>query len=414
MSSIPSSLPPHDDNSEAVHALNNNINNNMRDGHGNATPEVSAHELAMMEEQAAFTKVVSSMLAYESYSLHEVARWERQLKMLPARHLRLPCVGQRLQAMANEARPRIQANQHFLRALLTTQSLIAEGEEGQGSAFPNWRVELGRDSTNGDGMNIATTSTTNNTKSDALKDTRQTIDERRSMSDGITKVRYIFKNLMRDWSEEGLSEREESYGRMIAELKRLLRPDDGQGNRSRVLVPGAGLGRLVLDVCVAGYRCEGCEWSYYMLLTSDFMLNSCAAREHTVFPFVLETCNVVSTNDQMRSIQVPDVGCGSLNIPIDAMSMSAGDFCELYSSKDMESQFDAVLTCFFIDTAQNIAEYIEVSETYLKHHENILLYHGRMSKVHQTIYTVLYIQNNALDNDNMIVYSLCCVVSSVI
>jgi hypothetical protein len=35
----------------------------------------------------------------------------------------------------------------------------------------------------------------------------------------------------------------------------------------RVLVPGAGLGRLPLEIASRGYACQGNEFSYYMLLT---------------------------------------------------------------------------------------------------------------------------------------------------
>jgi hypothetical protein len=64
-------------------------------------------------------------------------------------------------------------------------------------------------------------------------------------------------------------------------------------HRYRVLVPGAGLGRLVFDLAclgtfpnatprrrlfvltvpLAGYDVEGNEFSYFMLLTSQTMLN---------------------------------------------------------------------------------------------------------------------------------------------
>lgn len=35
----------------------------------------------------------------------------------------------------------------------------------------------------------------------------------------VLQVRYVLKNLVRDWSAEGQLERQESYGRIIQELK---------------------------------------------------------------------------------------------------------------------------------------------------------------------------------------------------
>lgn len=40
--------------------------------------------------------------------------------------------------------------------------------------------------------------------------------------------------------------------------------------------------------------------------------------------------------------------------------MVAGDFVEVYSRPDAVGTFDSVVTCFFLDTAHNIIEYMEV------------------------------------------------------
>ena len=40
-----------------------------------------------------------------------------------------------------------------------------------------------------------------------------------------------------------------------------------------VLVPGAGLGRLAYEIAKQGYSCQGNEWSLFMLMASNFILN---------------------------------------------------------------------------------------------------------------------------------------------
>lgn len=40
-----------------------------------------------------------------------------------------------------------------------------------------------------------------------------------------------------------------------------------------VLVPGAGLGRLAWEIARLGYICQGNEWSFFMLFSSNFVLN---------------------------------------------------------------------------------------------------------------------------------------------
>jgi hypothetical protein len=41
----------------------------------------------------------------------------------------------------------------------------------------------------------------------------------------------------------------------------------------KVLVPGAGLGRLAFDIAKSGFSTQGNEFSFYMLLASNFILN---------------------------------------------------------------------------------------------------------------------------------------------
>ena len=35
-------------------------------------------------------------------------------------------------------------------------------------------------------------------------------------------TRYVLKNMMRDWSAEGAAERQQSYGRILQELKNVF------------------------------------------------------------------------------------------------------------------------------------------------------------------------------------------------
>ncbi|KAK2351326.1 S-adenosyl-L-methionine-dependent methyltransferase superfamily protein [Trifolium repens] len=46
--------------------------------------------------------------------------------------------------------------------------------------------------------------------------------------------------------------------------------------------------------------------------------------------------------------------------------MCGGDFIEVYSDPNQKGAWDAVVTCFFIDTAHNSVEYIEIISQILK------------------------------------------------
>ena len=68
-------------------------------------------------------------------------------------------------------------------------------------------------------------------------------------------VQYVLKNLVRDWSAEGAPERAQSYGRILKELQARLGGSLRPGApRPRVLVPGAGLARLCIEIA-ALVRC---------------------------------------------------------------------------------------------------------------------------------------------------------------
>ena len=62
----------------------------------------------------------------------------------------------------------------------------------------------------------------------------------------------------------------------------------------------------------------------------------------------------------------PDVPACEAGIQPGCMSMCAGDFVEVYGAPDQAGQWDAVATCFFIDTAHNVVEYLEIIARCLK------------------------------------------------
>lgn len=184
----------------------------------------------------------------------------------------------------------------------------------------------------------------------------------------LEKARSTLRQFYRDWSEEGAAEREACNGPVIKSLQkeRSVR----SGSSMRVLVPGAGLGRLVFDLCCAGFDAEGNEISYHQLLASSYILNICPkAKEHTLFPWVHSFSNHRNRANHLKSVLVPDVHpattLGGVEHPGE-MSMSASDFLCLYGNEEHRDTFDAVATVFFLDTAPNIIRYIETIRNCLR------------------------------------------------
>lgn len=188
----------------------------------------------------------------------------------------------------------------------------------------------------------------------------------------LEKARSTLRQFYRDWSAEGSAERATCYGPVIRALQteREHRTDQ---TAMRVLVPGAGLGRLVFELCNEGFDVEGNEISYHQLLASSYILNHCPqSNAHTLFPWVHTFSNHKSRTNHLKSVQIPDAHPGTvLKSALSGhrrgqMSMSASDFLCLYGREDQRDSFDAVAAVFFLDTAPNIVRYIEVIHNCLR------------------------------------------------
>ncbi|XP_055489035.1 carnosine N-methyltransferase isoform X2 [Leucoraja erinacea] len=130
-----------------------------------------------------------------------------------------------------------------------------------------------------------------------------------------------------------------------------------------ILVPGAGLGRLAWEIARLGYSCQGNEWSLYMLFCSHFILNRCSGvNTMAIYPWIHQFSNNKRSADQIRPVYFPDVDSHSLPSYAN-FSMTAGDFQEIYTEPN---SWDCVATCFFIDTAHNVVDYIETIWKILK------------------------------------------------
>ncbi|EGW33901.1 putative trehalase [Spathaspora passalidarum NRRL Y-27907] len=186
--------------------------------------------------------------------------------------------------------------------------------------------------------------------------------------------------LVRDWSDEGKAERELNYGKIIHELE-LLFPDKSSRKDIKVLVPGCGLGRLVMELVLCGFWTQGNEISYHMLLTSNYILNHCQfPYSNSVFPFLFKSSHLVKRLFQVRPVAIPDLSPFVINelqtkepeIPYhDLMSITAGSFIDLYGlgsagdasatpfQESNANSFSVVVTSYFLDTASNIIDYLK-------------------------------------------------------
>jgi len=178
-------------------------------------------------------------------------------------------------------------------------------------------------------------------------------------SSDMDQVNPALQQLIRDWSAECAVERDLCYGPILAAIDHEFHAVNKID--VKILVPGAGLCRLAFEIARKGYTCQANEFSFSMLLIANYILNKCkGTNSHTIYPWILQFSNNYNTSDQLTSYLIPDIDT-SLRDP--TLSMCAGDFLEVYNEKD---QWDGLVTSFFLDTASNVIQYIEVIFNILK------------------------------------------------
>ena len=102
-----------------------------------------------------------------------------------------------------------------------------------------------------------------------------------------------------------------------------------------------------------------------MLLATEWVLNRATKACSEIYPWIHSGSNHLSTNDQLQGFAIPDIDPSDIR-PNSDFSMVAGDFLEVYSTPNQIDHWSAVTTCFFMDTAKNIVDYIEIISKILK------------------------------------------------
>ena len=191
----------------------------------------------------------------------------------------------------------------------------------------------------------------------------------------MEKANTTIRQFYRDWSSEGATERQNCYDPVLADLCHAFAPVEDKA-KIKVLVPGAGLGRLVFEICQLGFAVEGVEISWHMLIASSWVLNHTGPGKHfTLYPHAFNFQDNISREHQLLAVRVPDVhpsteldraNEGQETHVSERMSYGAADFIRVYEDRQNREAFDAVATVFFLDTAPNPIRYCEAVHSCLK------------------------------------------------
>ncbi|XP_058799108.1 carnosine N-methyltransferase isoform X2 [Phymastichus coffea] len=280
------------------------------------------------EEKKHFQRIVTAFKYYKPHSLQRVKKTETYLLSLPPHHQTLLS---KYRDHLNRVKTCIENNDEIIKLIIKDVTHIFE--------------------------NVSPASTTDN-----VRPVPMTLTHRPILADQ-EKVQATIKQLVRDWSIEGAEERKTCYQPIIDEIVNQFPEPHCTPGDIRILVPGAGLGRLAYEIAKRGFICQGNEFSLFMLFASHFVLNKCRGiNYYKVHPWVHQYMNNLKPEDQIKEISFPDVNPSDL--PENAQfSMAAGDFLQVYTE---ESYWDCVATCFFIDCANNIVQFIETIYKILK------------------------------------------------
>eukprot|EP00978_Attheya_sp_CCMP212_P014166 scaffold36048_cov49-Attheya_sp.AAC.1 len=221
---------------------------------------------------------------------------------------------------------------------------------------------------------------------------RQKVSEGNEYYDSVEQV---MAHLVRDWTEQGRQSRRLTLDWCCQQL--VLQSNQKQfwgtntnkhaTHHQRVLVPGAGMGRLAYDIASltsssrhngVSYSVEANEVSLVMAAGAHSILNhvlsddekthhgkGSSSPERVVYPFAADRwMNEVDASQQrFQAVTFPDK-------PVDqsirgSLSYTVGDFVDVYANRT-PNEFDAIVTCFFLDTATNLFEYLSVIMSLLK------------------------------------------------
>jgi N2227-like protein len=197
----------------------------------------------------------------------------------------------------------------------------------------------------------------------------------------------VLTHLVRDWSDDGAAARRAVYEPILKLLSRHVptiaaaaaaaEVDSVRAAPPLLLVPGAGLGRLCVELAASGWRVQANECSGVMLAAANSIVNSRSSSSSnsstssstsksaaSIFPYLHDTnSDQLQSESRFRAVQYAQNVDALLAAAAPRLAFRCGDFLQLYSAPAAASVFDAAVTCFFIDTAADIRQYLSTLAT---------------------------------------------------
>jgi hypothetical protein len=206
----------------------------------------------------------------------------------------------------------------------------------------------------------------------------------------------IIAHITRDWTLGGAPVRRITYHWIVDQLWKYHGEQEGSSILSPILVPGAGMGRLAYDIAFSHrehktsdnetkkhyfpFEVEAADSSLVMASAAHHIINNASRSQNEIYPFVNDPfSNEVETELRWEGVSFPENSVidtlngwntsqgGKMFMNEPSLAYTIGDFVVTYTSKAKQEMYGSIATCFFIDTATNIYEYILTIKNLLRH-----------------------------------------------
>jgi N2227-like protein len=193
-----------------------------------------------------------------------------------------------------------------------------------------------------------------------------------SSSSSYESVRQVVAHLVRDWSELGAAIRTPLYDWCSSAIAKHY--NNGSSTfvgaaAGPILVPGAGLGRLAWQLAaVDGYMVEALESSTVMAAAAYAMYHYPGSKPRlTIHPYAADPfSNEVDSCQRYTSTRMPDINTTTS----DRIWSGGGRLSYTVATFDLAAiphqHYGAVVTCFFLDTATTLVDYIVTIQAVLE------------------------------------------------
>ncbi len=168
----------------------------------------------------------------------------------------------------------------------------------------------------------------------------------------------FFAQLLRDWGQG--APRNSVYDTILALLEKHVAPS------ASVLVPGTGLSRLAMEIALTGRAVEALDSSTAMIAASHTLLTTIGRGSQEdaslpplrFHPFLTTTSNLRVARARLTEFTVAERPAWAADAP-PRLTLRHGRFGGSGSGSASPVLFDAIVTCFFIDTQRNVLETVD-------------------------------------------------------